>query len=191
MAGGIVASYILHALLPGTSDINLELSASCSVVQGLFIETFATTTLILAVLMLGVGEFSTGPPVALGPNNQRNTWSRLTLLWDSGLLSPRLCFLPCHILGQESSESSASIRPCAKLTSSVARAFGTAIIEGFQPYHWIYCEWLETLPDTFIQLGMPYSRTGLGPTIGAVFASAFYEFLKFIQYWYVTTFSLD
>jgi glycerol uptake facilitator-like aquaporin len=58
MLGGIVAAYILHGLVPGQTEINLKLSASANIAQGLFIETFATTTLILAVLMLGVGTSS-------------------------------------------------------------------------------------------------------------------------------------
>lgn len=56
MLGGIVAAYILSGLLPGASTINLELADTTSLAQGLFIEMFATTTLILTVLMLGVGE---------------------------------------------------------------------------------------------------------------------------------------
>jgi glycerol uptake facilitator-like aquaporin len=58
MLGGIVAAYILHGLIPGETDINLKLSARANIAQGLFIETFATTTLILTVLMLGVGKSS-------------------------------------------------------------------------------------------------------------------------------------
>jgi aquaporin related protein len=58
MLGGVVACFILSGLLPGQASINLELSDEVSVVQALFIEMFATTTLILTVLMLGVGELS-------------------------------------------------------------------------------------------------------------------------------------
>lgn len=56
LLGGIVACFILSGLLPGQASINLKLSDEVSVVQALFIEMFATTTLILTVLMLGVGE---------------------------------------------------------------------------------------------------------------------------------------
>ncbi|WVW87030.1 hypothetical protein I302_109086 [Kwoniella bestiolae CBS 10118] len=48
---------------------------------------------------------------------------------------------------------------------NTARAFGPACIQGFQPYHWIY--WL-------------------GPTLGALLATAFYVFLKEIKYWRIT-----
>ncbi|WWC73792.1 uncharacterized protein I206_107764 [Kwoniella pini CBS 10737] len=48
---------------------------------------------------------------------------------------------------------------------NTARAFGPAVIQGFQPYHWIY--WL-------------------GPTLGALLATAFYIFLKAVKYWQIT-----
>ncbi len=52
-----MAAWILAGLLPGETTINLELAENTSLVQGLFIEMFATTTLILTVLMLGVGAW--------------------------------------------------------------------------------------------------------------------------------------
>lgn len=58
MLGGIVACWILNGLLPGSSELNLELTASANIAQGLFIESFATCTLIMTVLMLGVGEWA-------------------------------------------------------------------------------------------------------------------------------------
>ncbi|OCF34309.1 hypothetical protein I317_04170 [Kwoniella heveanensis CBS 569] len=48
---------------------------------------------------------------------------------------------------------------------NTARAFGPACIQGFQDYHWIY--WL-------------------GPTLGALLATAFYVFLKEVHYWRIT-----
>lgn len=45
---------------------------------------------------------------------------------------------------------------------NTARAFGPAVISGFARYHWIY--WL-------------------GPTLGALLATAFYYVLKSIKYW--------
>ncbi|KAK4687068.1 hypothetical protein P7C73_g3052, partial [Tremellales sp. Uapishka_1] len=48
---------------------------------------------------------------------------------------------------------------------NTARAFGPACIEGFPNYHWIY--WL-------------------GPTLGALLATAFYIFLKAVNYWEIT-----
>ncbi|WWD20213.1 hypothetical protein CI109_104689 [Kwoniella shandongensis] len=48
---------------------------------------------------------------------------------------------------------------------NTARAFGPACIQGFQNYHWIY--WV-------------------GPTLGALLATAFYMFLKAVHYWKIT-----
>ncbi|WVR08139.1 hypothetical protein IAU60_005185 [Kwoniella sp. DSM 27419] len=48
---------------------------------------------------------------------------------------------------------------------NTARAFGPACIQGFANYHWIY--WL-------------------GPTLGALLATAFYLFLKHVHYWRIT-----
>lgn len=69
---------------------------------------------------------------------------------------------------------------------STARAFGPAVIEGFTDYHWIYCEWsrMSAIFD-FWRLTV---RIGLGPTLGALLATAFYVFLKHVHYWYVTVF---
>jgi hypothetical protein len=62
MVGGIVACYILSALLPGSTDFNLSIGANTSVTQALFIEMFAMVTLVLNVLMLGAGM--SPPPAA-------------------------------------------------------------------------------------------------------------------------------
>lgn len=77
---------------------------------------------------------------------------------------------------------------------SVARAFGTALVQGFQPYHWIYCQSASSLlilslpDDDGFGTSPPFRAdpAGLGPTIGAFLASAFYVFLRYIQYWYVS-----
>ncbi len=46
--GGIAASYLVHALLPGEPQYNLYLAIRhISIVQGLFIEMFATITLVM------------------------------------------------------------------------------------------------------------------------------------------------
>ena len=51
----------------------------------------------------------------------------------------------------------------SSLTFSPARAFGTSVISGqWQTYHWIY--WI-------------------GPTLGALLATAFYLLLKSVHYW--------
>lgn len=52
----VCATAILHGLTPGKLQVELQLGNTVSVVQGLFIEMFATALLVLSVLMLGAGE---------------------------------------------------------------------------------------------------------------------------------------
>ncbi|RSH93420.1 hypothetical protein EHS25_007776 [Saitozyma podzolica] len=66
MVGGITACWILSALLPGSANINLSLGANTNVAQGLFIEMFATITLVLNVLMLGAEKHMVTPHAPLG-----------------------------------------------------------------------------------------------------------------------------
>jgi hypothetical protein len=67
--------------------------------------------------------------------------------------------------------------------TSTARAFGPAVIEGFTDYHWIYCK-----PKRLrgcLYCARLTTTTGLGPTLGALLATAFYVFLKHVHYWCV------
>lgn len=52
----VCATALLHALSPGKLEVELKLGTNVSIVQGLFIEMFATALLVLSVLMLGAGE---------------------------------------------------------------------------------------------------------------------------------------
>jgi aquaporin related protein len=57
MIGGIAANAILAGLTPGGLDVQLTLGMNTSPAQGVFIEMFATSALVLSVLMLGAGEY--------------------------------------------------------------------------------------------------------------------------------------
>lgn len=61
---------------------------------------------------------------------------------------------------------------------SVARAFGSACVMGFTPYHWIYCQYpgKERLP-------LHADVSGLGPTLGSLLAVGCYALLRAIRYW--------
>lgn len=50
--GGIAASAVIYALLPGPLNIRTSLGGGTTVVQGLFIEMFLTAELVLAIFML-------------------------------------------------------------------------------------------------------------------------------------------
>jgi glycerol uptake facilitator-like aquaporin len=52
MLGGIAAAAAVSATFPGPLTVNVRLGGGTSVSQGLFIEMFATTQLVLTVIML-------------------------------------------------------------------------------------------------------------------------------------------
>ncbi|KAG8920121.1 hypothetical protein FRC02_001151 [Tulasnella sp. 418] len=52
LAGGIAASAVLLALLPGPLKVNTKPGASVNKAQAVFIEMFLTSALVLSVLML-------------------------------------------------------------------------------------------------------------------------------------------
>jgi aquaporin related protein len=54
MLGGIAASGVVSALFPGPLNIGVRLGGGTSVTQGLFIEMFLTTQLIIVIMMLAV-----------------------------------------------------------------------------------------------------------------------------------------
>ncbi len=49
MLGGIVGAAIIQAVLPGTLNVRTSLGGGTSVVQGLFLEMFLTSLLMLAM----------------------------------------------------------------------------------------------------------------------------------------------
>lgn len=58
MVGAIVAAAILDGLTPGALKTSVALGQGTNRTQGLFIEMFATSALVLSVLMLAAGESS-------------------------------------------------------------------------------------------------------------------------------------
>jgi len=131
IVGGIVASALLQALLPGPLAVTPSLGDSTSKAQGLFIEMFLTSALVFAVLMLAAEKHRTTAfaPIGIG-----------------------LTLFACHLWGVVFTGAA----------MNTARAFGPAVVSGFNTEHWIY--WL-------------------GPTLGSLLASALYIFLKYIKYW--------
>lgn len=72
--------------------------------------------------------------------------------------------------------------PWCGLFISTARAFGPAVISGFDGYHWIYCMFYVWPDDGANSKADSISDVipGLGPTLGAILASAFWYGLKYI-----------
>jgi len=68
MAGAVAASGLLLALLPGPISFNTFTQQSINPAQGVFIEMFITTALVLAVLMLAAEKHQATPfaPIGIG-----------------------------------------------------------------------------------------------------------------------------
>jgi aquaporin related protein len=56
MLGGIIAAAIIDGLTPGPLAVSVALGGGTSRTQGLFIEMFTTSALVLSVLMLAAGQ---------------------------------------------------------------------------------------------------------------------------------------
>ncbi|WVQ95968.1 hypothetical protein IAU59_003067 [Kwoniella sp. CBS 9459] len=134
MIGAIVASAIVDGLTPGPLSVNVGLGLGTNRTQGLFIEMFTTSCLVLSVLMLAAEKHLLTPFAPLGFGFTLFIVMLFSTAFTGGAVN-------------------------------TARAFGPACIQGFQSYHWIY--WL-------------------GPTLGALLATAFYVFLKQVHYWRIT-----
>jgi len=130
LAGGIAASALLLALLPGPLVVSTTPGIHVSNAQAVWIEAFLTAALCLTVLMLAAEKHKATPmaPVSIG----------LTLFAG-------------HLFGV--------IYTGAAMNT--ARAFGPAVVSGFDKTHWVY--WV-------------------GPFVGSLIATAIYSYLKFINY---------
>ncbi|QRW18938.1 aquaporin, Major intrinsic protein family [Rhizoctonia solani] len=131
LIGGIVASALLLALLPGELVVTPSPAQGVNAAQAVFIEAFLTSALVLAVLMLAAEKHRSTPfaPIGIG-----------------------LTLFACHLWGVVYTGAA----------MNTARAFGPAVVSGFDKDHWVY--WL-------------------GPFIGSLMATLFYGFLKHIKYW--------
>ncbi|KAG9104418.1 Aquaporin-4 [Ceratobasidium sp. 370] len=131
IVGGIVASGLLLALLPGPLVVTPSPTQGVNDAQAVFIEAFLTGSLVLAVLMLAAEKHRSTPfaPIGIG-----------------------LTLFACHLWGVAYTGAA----------MNTARAFGPAVVSGFNRGHWVY--WV-------------------GPFIGSLIATLFYSFLKHIKYW--------
>ncbi|KAF8761263.1 NUC153 protein [Rhizoctonia solani] len=132
LIGGIVASALLLALLPGELVVTPSPAQGVNAAQAVFIEAFLTSALVLAVLMLAAEKHRSTP---FAPVDWYRPYS--------------LCMPPLGVV-------------YTGAAMNTARAFGPAVVSGFDKDHWVY--WL-------------------GPFIGSLMATLFYGFLKHIKYW--------
>ncbi|KAG9082574.1 Aquaporin-4 [Ceratobasidium sp. UAMH 11750] len=106
MVGGIVASGLLLALLPGPLVVTPSPTQGVNNAQAVFIEAFLTASLVLAVLMLAAEKHRSTPfaPIGIG-----------------------LTLFACHLWGVVYTGAA----------MNTARAFGPAVVSGFNPGHWV------------------------------------------------------
>ncbi|CAE6467126.1 unnamed protein product [Rhizoctonia solani] len=131
LIGGIVASALLLALLPGELVVTPSPAQGVNTAQAVFIEAFLTSALVLAVLMLAAEKHRSTPfaPIGIG-----------------------ITLFACHLWGVVYTGAA----------MNTARAFGPAVVSGFDSDHWVY--WV-------------------GPFVGSIMATLLYGFLKHIKYW--------
>jgi aquaporin rerated protein, other eukaryote len=149
MLGGIAAAAAVSATFPGPMPVNVRLGGGTSVSQGLFIEMFATTQLVLTVIMLAAVKHKAtylapiGIGIALFIGNMCSKLNSSFFIFNEAMVSDCL-----HSAGIYS--SGAGINP--------ARAFGPDVVNrSFPTYHWIY--WL-------------------GPALGSLLAAFFYHIIE-------------
>ncbi|KAI1427100.1 aquaporin [Xylaria sp. FL1777] len=108
LAGGIAASAVLLGILPGELKVSTTLGGGASVVQGLFIEIFLTTQLVLTIFMLAAEKH------------------RATFIAPVGI---GLSLFIAELMGVY--YTGGSLNPARSLGPSVITA-------SFVHYHWIY-----------------------------------------------------
>lgn len=129
--GGISASAVVSALLPGPLAVRTELGGGTSIVQGLFIEMFLTAQLVFTIFMLATEKHEATYIAPVGIGLSLFIAELLGVYYTGGSLNPARSFGPC------------------------------VVVHEFAGYHWIY--WV-------------------GPGLGAMLASAFYMFVKSLEY---------
>ena len=113
--GGMVASALVSAMFPGPMAVDTKLSHGTSIAQGLFIEMFLTSVLVITVLMLAVEK------------------SKTTFLAPIGI---GLALFIAHLSGAYF--TGASLNPIRSFGPQV-------VTRNFPGYHWIYVSQLFTL----------------------------------------------
>ena len=107
-AGGMVASALVSAMFPGPMAVDTTLGHGTSIAQGLFIEMFLTSLLMITVLMLAVEK------------------SKTTFLAPIGI---GLSLFVAHLSGAYF--TGASLNPTRSFGPQV-------VTRSFPGYHWIY-----------------------------------------------------
>lgn len=98
--GGIFASALVKAMLPGPLVVVNHLADDITHVQGLFIEAFGTFLLIFVILMLAAEKHATTPLAPVGIGMALFVGELGCVRYTGGALNPARAFGPSVIAGE-------------------------------------------------------------------------------------------
>ena len=96
--GGIAASAVVSALLPGPLAVRTELGGGTSIVQGLFIEMFLTAQLVFTILMLAAEKHRSTFIAPIGIGLSLFIAELMGVYYTGGSVNPARSFGPCVVL---------------------------------------------------------------------------------------------
>ncbi|WWC66295.1 uncharacterized protein I206_100196 [Kwoniella pini CBS 10737] len=96
--GGITGAAIIQAITPGTLNVRTALGGGTSIVQGLFIEMFLTSLLMLAILLLAAEKHKATFIAPIGIGLALFVAELLGVYYTGGSLNPARSFGPAVVL---------------------------------------------------------------------------------------------
>ncbi|WRT64181.1 uncharacterized protein IL334_001110 [Kwoniella shivajii] len=96
--GGITGAAIIQAITPGTLNVRTTLGGGTSIVQGLFIEMFLTSLLMLAILLLAAEKHKATFIAPIGIGLALFVAELLGVYYTGGSLNPARSFGPAVVL---------------------------------------------------------------------------------------------
>lgn len=96
--GGITGAAIIQAITPGTLNVRTQLGGGTSVAQGLFIEMFLTSLLMLAILLLAAEKHKATFIAPIGIGLALFVAELLGVYYTGGSLNPARSFGPAVVL---------------------------------------------------------------------------------------------
>ncbi|ORY23218.1 aquaporin-like protein [Naematelia encephala] len=98
IVGGITGAAIIQAITPGTLNVRTTLGGGTSIVQGLFIEMFLTSLLMLAILLLAAEKHKATFIAPIGIGLALFVAELLGVYYTGGSLNPARSFGPAVVL---------------------------------------------------------------------------------------------
>lgn len=96
--GGMTGAAIIQAITPGTLNVRTQLGGGTTVVQGLFIEMFLTSLLMLAILLLAAEKHKATFIAPIGIGLALFVAELLGVYYTGGSLNPARSFGPAVVL---------------------------------------------------------------------------------------------